>query len=211
MSAGMDLQTEAPPGCGTGSVYSHRNKRAERTAQSAVTPNMTQIGISMLSVPMPKNVFFIIVSPCVSGKKPPRFCVKSGCQFVKKYKLRLRNQCQHDKKALPFTVRKTFYRNFCFVANAELLAKCVPIGGIAVEACGFLTKFGNLDLLLIVALLKLHADALKKRTAFLLWVLPKQANSSAVCLFCAEHTFDRSAFSGTVCAEQTEYRTAFYR
>ena len=58
MSAGMDLQTEAPPGCGAGSVYSHRKKRTERAVQSAVTPSMTQIGISMLSVPMPKNVFF---------------------------------------------------------------------------------------------------------------------------------------------------------
>lgn len=211
MSAGMDLQTEAPPGCGAGSVYSHRKKRTERAVQSAVTPNMTQIGNSIPSAPMPRNAFFIIVSPCVSGKKPTGFCVKPGGQLVQKHKLRLRDQCQHDKKALPFTARKTFYRNFCFVANAELLAKCVPIGGIAVEACGFLTKFGNPNLFLIVALLKLHADALKKRTAFLLWVLPKQANSSAICLFCAEHTFDRSAFSGTVCAEQTEYRTAFYR
>ena len=85
MSAGMDLQTEAPPGCGAGSVYSHRKKRTERAVQSAVTPSMTQIGISMLSVPMPKNVFFIIVNPCVSGKKPPRFCVKSGSQFIKEY------------------------------------------------------------------------------------------------------------------------------
>lgn len=211
MSAGMDLQTEAPPGCGAGSVYSHRKKRTERAVQSAVTPSMTQIGNSILSAPMPRNAFFIIVSPCVSGKKPTGFCVKPGGQLVQKHKLRLRDQCKYDKKPLAFATRKTFYRNFCFVANAELLAKCVPIGGIAVETRGFLTKFGNLDLLLIVALLKLHADALKKCTAFLLWVLPKQANSSAVCLFCAEHTFDRSAFSGTVCAEQTEYRTAFYR
>ena len=103
----MDLQTEAPPGCGAGSVYSHRNRRADNTVQSAVTPSMTQIGISMLSVPMPKNVFFIIVNPCVSGKKPTGFCVKPGGQLVKEHKLRLRNQCQHNKKALPFTARKT--------------------------------------------------------------------------------------------------------
>ena len=78
MSAGMDLQTEAPPGCGAGSVYSHRKKRTERAVQSAVTPNITQIGNSIPSAPMPRNAFFIIVSPCVSGKKPTTFCIAFG-------------------------------------------------------------------------------------------------------------------------------------
>ena len=30
-------------------------------------------------------------------------------------------------------------------------------------------------------------------------------------LFCAEHTFNRGAFSCTVCIQQSEYRSAFYR
>lgn len=141
----------------------------------------------------------------------PCFCIKPGGQLIEEYQLRLWDQRQYDKKPLAFAAGKTFYRCICFVANAELLAKRPPIGGAAVKACGFLTKLGNSDLFLIVTLLKLHADALKKCAALFLWVLPKQANSSAVCLFCAEHTFDRGAFSCTVCTEQSEYRSAFYR
>lgn len=64
---------------------------------------------------------------------------------------------------------------------------------------------------MIVALLKLHADTLKKRAVLFLGVLPQKTHCSAVGLFGAEHTFDCSGFSGTICAEQTEYRTAFDR
>ena len=64
---------------------------------------------------------------------------------------------------------------------------------------------------MIVTLLKLHADSLEKRAAFLLWVFSKQTHCSAICLFCAEHSFDCGAFSGTVGTEQSEYRSAFYR
>lgn len=59
-------------------AYSHRKKQTARIVQSAVTPTITQIGNRILSVLIPKNVFFIIVSPCVSGKTLTIFCIAIG-------------------------------------------------------------------------------------------------------------------------------------
>lgn len=39
---------------------------------------MTQIGARTLPALIPKNVFFIIVSPCVSGKTPTILCMAFG-------------------------------------------------------------------------------------------------------------------------------------
>ena len=54
---------------------------------------------------------------------------------------------------------------------------------------------------MIVALLKLHADTLKKRAVLFLGVLPQKTHCSAVGLFGAEHTFDCSGFSGTIASD----------
>ena len=43
-----------------------------------VSTSITQIGNRILSVLMPKNAFFIIVSPCVSGKMLTIFCIAAG-------------------------------------------------------------------------------------------------------------------------------------
>ena len=43
---------------------------------------MTPIGSKPLPVLMPKNVFFIIVSPCVSGKKLTIFCMAVGMTSI---------------------------------------------------------------------------------------------------------------------------------
>ena len=59
-------------------LHSQRKKQTARIVQSAVTPNMTPIGSKTLPVLMPKNVCFIIVSPCVSGKKLTIFCIAFG-------------------------------------------------------------------------------------------------------------------------------------
>ena len=46
--------------------------------QSAVTPAITQIGNRAFPMLIPKNVFFIIVSPCVTPKKLTSFCITGG-------------------------------------------------------------------------------------------------------------------------------------
>ena len=43
--------------------------------QSAVRPSITQTGSSTLPVPTPMKAFFIIVMPCVSGKRLTIFCI----------------------------------------------------------------------------------------------------------------------------------------
>ena len=43
-----------------------------------VSTSITQIGNRILPVLMPENVFFIIVSPCVSGKTLTIFCIAFG-------------------------------------------------------------------------------------------------------------------------------------
>lgn len=55
--------------------YSHLKKRKARTAQSAATPTITKNGNRILPAPMPKKEFFIIVIPCVSGKKLTIRCI----------------------------------------------------------------------------------------------------------------------------------------
>ena len=62
--------------------YSHRKKRTARMVQSAATPSITQIGNRMLPVLTPKNVVFIIVSPCVSGKTLTIFCIAFGMTSI---------------------------------------------------------------------------------------------------------------------------------
>ena len=62
--------------------YSHRKKRTARMVQSAATPIITQSGNRMLPVLTPKNVFFIIVSPCVSGKTLTIFCIAFGITSI---------------------------------------------------------------------------------------------------------------------------------
>ena len=62
--------------------YSHRKKRTARMVQSAATPIITQSGNRMLPVLTPKNVFFIIVSPCVSGKTLTIFCIAFGMTSI---------------------------------------------------------------------------------------------------------------------------------
>ena len=47
-----------------------------------VSTNITQIGNRILSVLMPKNVFFIIVSPCVSGKTLTIFYIAFGITSI---------------------------------------------------------------------------------------------------------------------------------
>ena len=61
-------------------AYSQRKKRMESTVQSAVRPSITQTGSSMLPVSAPMKVFFIIVMPCVSGKRLTIFCIARGCR-----------------------------------------------------------------------------------------------------------------------------------
>lgn len=51
------------------SLYSQRKKQVERAVQSTPTPSITQTGNRTLVASIPRNVFFIIVIPCVSGKK----------------------------------------------------------------------------------------------------------------------------------------------
>ena len=62
--------------------YSQLKKRIARMVQSAVTHTITQSGSRMLPVPIPKNVFFIIVSPCVSGKTLTIFCIAFGITSI---------------------------------------------------------------------------------------------------------------------------------
>lgn len=62
----------------------------------------------------------------------PRFCVKPGGQLVEENQLRLWDQRQYNKKPLAFAAGKTFYRDFCFVANFEQLTELAPIGTFAV-------------------------------------------------------------------------------
>ena len=50
--------------------------------QSAATPIITQIGNRMLPALIPKKVFFIIVSPCVSGKTLTIFCIAFGMTSI---------------------------------------------------------------------------------------------------------------------------------
>lgn len=61
-----------------GNAYSQRKNRIARIVQSAATPVITQIGNRMFPVLIPKKVFFIIVSPCVSGKKLTILCIAVG-------------------------------------------------------------------------------------------------------------------------------------
>ena len=63
-------------------LHSQWKKRTARTVQSAVTPNMTPIGSKTLPALMPKNVFFIIAIPCVSGKTRTIFCVAVGMTSI---------------------------------------------------------------------------------------------------------------------------------
>ncbi len=48
------------------------------------------------------------------------------------------------------------YRRLCLIPDAKLIAQLVPIGRLAVKACGFFTKLRNLDFFLIVAFLKFY-------------------------------------------------------
>ena len=52
----------------------------ESTVQSAVRPSITQTGSSMLPVSAPMKAFFIIVMPCVSGKRLTIFCFAPSCR-----------------------------------------------------------------------------------------------------------------------------------
>ena len=63
-------------------IHSQRKKRTARIVQSAATPSMTPIGSRTLPALMPKNVFFIIVSPCVSGKMLTIFCIAFGMTSI---------------------------------------------------------------------------------------------------------------------------------
>ena len=63
-------------------LHSQRKKQTARIVQSAVTPNMTPIGSKTLPALIPKNVFFIIVSPCVSGKMLTIFCIAAGITSI---------------------------------------------------------------------------------------------------------------------------------
>ena len=58
--------------------YSQRKKRTERTAHSAVRPSITHTGVRTLPAPTPRKAFFIIVIPCVSGKKLTILCITGG-------------------------------------------------------------------------------------------------------------------------------------
>ena len=138
-------------------------------------------------------------------------CVKAGGQLVKKHQLRLREQRQHDEKPLTLAARETLDRRAGLVPDAELAAKLPPVGRTAVEAGRLLAELGDPDLFLIVALLKLHADAPKQCAAFFLRILSQQPDCAAVGLLRAEQAFDRGALSRAVRAKQTEDRAAFYR
>lgn len=128
----------------------------------------------------------------------PRFCVKACGKLVQKHQLRLWNQRQHDKKPLAFAARQTFDRRVCLVSDAELRTQFTPVGGAAVKAGRFRTKLGNLDLFVIVALLKLYADTLEKCAAAPRWVLSQQADRSTIGLLCAEHEAKMRAKRNTV-------------
>ena len=62
--------------------YSHRKKHAEKTEQTAVTPSITQTGSNMLFAPIPRNMFFIIVSPCVNGNTLTTCCIAFGITSI---------------------------------------------------------------------------------------------------------------------------------
>ena len=47
-----------------------------------VSTSITQIGNRILPVLMPENMFFIIVSPCVSGKMLTIFCIAAGITSI---------------------------------------------------------------------------------------------------------------------------------
>lgn len=59
-------------------VYSQRKKRTESAVQSAARPTITHTGSSTLPVSAPMKAFFIIVIPCVSGKRLTIFCIVRG-------------------------------------------------------------------------------------------------------------------------------------
>ena len=59
-------------------LYSQRKKRVARIAHTAVSPSITPIGSIMFSKLFPKNAFFIMVIPCVIGKKLTIFCIIGG-------------------------------------------------------------------------------------------------------------------------------------
>ena len=58
--------------------YSQRKNRMASPLQTTVTPTITQTGSRTVPVPIPRNACFIIVMPCVSGKKPTIFCIAFG-------------------------------------------------------------------------------------------------------------------------------------
>ena len=59
-------------------AYSQRKKRTDSAVQSAVRPSITHTGSSTLPVSAPMKAFFIIVIPCVSGKRLTIFCIAPG-------------------------------------------------------------------------------------------------------------------------------------
>ena len=52
----------------------------ESAVQSAVRPNIAQTGSNTLPVSAPMKAFFIIVMPCVSGKRLTIFCFAPSCR-----------------------------------------------------------------------------------------------------------------------------------
>ena len=139
--------------------------------------------------------------------RPPRLRVEPCRQLVEEDQLGVVDEREGDEQALLLAAGQRHEPGVPLVAQAELLDQTVAVDRLPVQGRPEFDRFPDLDPLLELRLLQLHADALLQRVHVSRRIQPQHGDGAPVG---RAQTFDalhRRGLAGAVRPDQAEYLT----
>ena len=137
--------------------------------------------------------------------RAPCLRVESGRQFVEEYQFGVVDEREGDEEALFLAARQGHEPGVSFVAQPELLDQAIAVNVGSIEGRPQADGFGNLDSLLKLRLLKLHANPLLQRVPVPSRIEPEDRDDSTIGRAQSVCALHGRRLAGAVRSDQPEY------
>ena len=136
--------------------------------------------------------------------RPPRLRVESGRQLVEKHQLRVVDERERDEEPLLLAAGQRHEPGVPLVAQAELLDQAIAVHRLPIERRPEADGFPDLDPLLELRLLELHADPLLQRVDVPSGIQAQDRDGAAIGRAQTLDALHRRGLAGAVRPDQPE-------
>src|SRR5688572_27449392 len=137
--------------------------------------------------------------------RPPRLWIEPGRQLVEKDDVRIVDEGKDDEEALSLATGERHEARVALVSEAQLVEKPISVRALpAVQRRPEVDRFPDLDSLLQLRLLKLHADTLLQGVSVAARIQAEHRHRAAIRRPHAFHALHRRRLAGAVGSEKAE-------